>query len=92
MSEKTTRQVELFDTSLRDGLQQPDLEISVPKAVMLPQRMATFGVRYAEIGFAVANQFVSDLTTALASIQTDGMQLALFGRTRVPERIFCLRL
>ena len=33
-------QVELFDTSLRDGLQQPDLEISVPNAVMLLQRMA----------------------------------------------------
>ncbi len=75
-------QVELFDTSLRDGLQQPDLEISVPNAVMLLQRMAAFGVRYAEIGFAGANQFVTELTTALAPVQTDGMQLALFGRTR----------
>jgi 2-isopropylmalate synthase len=76
------RQVELFDTSLRDGLQQPDLEISVPNAVLLLQRMAAFGVRYAEIGFAGANQFVSDLTSALASVDTGGMQLALFGRTR----------
>ena len=82
MTEKSIRQVELFDTSLRDGLQQPDLEISVPNAVMLLQRMATFGVRYAEIGFAGANQFVSDLTTALTSVDTDGMLLALFGRTR----------
>jgi 2-isopropylmalate synthase len=82
MKENTTRQVELFDTSLRDGLQQPDLEISIPNAVMLLQRMAAFGVRYAEIGFAGANQFVSDLTTALTPVQTDGMQLALFGRTR----------
>ena len=75
-------QVELFDTSLRDGMQQPDLEISVPNAVLLLQRMAAFGVRYAEIGFAGANQFVSDLTAALTSVGTDGMQLALFGRTR----------
>jgi len=82
MSESKVRKVELFDTSLRDGLQQPDLEISVPNAVMLLQRMAAFGVRYAEIGFAGANQFVSDLTSALASVDTDGMQLALFGRTR----------
>jgi 2-isopropylmalate synthase len=78
----TPRQVELFDTSLRDGLQQPELEISVPNAVLLLQRMAAFGVRYAEIGFAGANQFVSDLTSALVSVDTGSMQLALFGRTR----------
>ena len=74
--------VELFDTSLRDGLQQPDLEISVPNAVQLLQRMAAFGVRYAEIGFAGANQFVTDLTAAVDSVDTGTMRLALFGRSR----------
>jgi 2-isopropylmalate synthase len=82
MSESKARKVELFDTSLRDGMQQPNLDISVPNAVMLLQRMGAFGVRYAEIGFAGANQFVSDLTGALASVDTGAMQLALFGRTR----------
>ena len=65
MDEAKVRKVELFDTSLRDGLQQPNLEISVPNAVMLLQRMGAFGVHYAEIGFAGANQFVADLTRAL---------------------------
>ena len=82
MTETKARKVELFDTSLRDGLQQPNLEISVPNAVMLLQRMGAFGVRYAEIGFAGSNQFVADLTGALASIDTGAMQLALFGRSR----------
>jgi 2-isopropylmalate synthase len=82
MTESKVRKVELFDTSLRDGLQQPNLEISVPNAVMLLQRMGSFGVRYAEIGFAGANQFVTDLTGALESVDTGAMQLALFGRTR----------
>jgi 2-isopropylmalate synthase len=77
-----TRRVELFDTSLRDGLQQPNIQISVPNAVGLLQRMAAFGIHYAEIGFAGANQFVSDLTLALASVDTGAMKLALFGRTR----------
>jgi 2-isopropylmalate synthase len=77
-----TRIVELFDTSLRDGLQQPNLEISVPNAVLLLQRMGQFGVRYAEIGFAGANQFVGDLATALEDAGTGAMKLALFGRTR----------
>ncbi|MGA2570142.1 MAG: alpha-isopropylmalate synthase regulatory domain-containing protein [Terracidiphilus sp.] len=76
------RKVELFDTSLRDGLQQPDLEISVPNAVVLLQRMAAFGVHYAEIGFAGANQFVGELTQALEQADTGAMKLALFGRTR----------
>ncbi|MGA9060794.1 MAG: alpha-isopropylmalate synthase regulatory domain-containing protein [Terracidiphilus sp.] len=82
MTENTIRKVELFDTSLRDGLQQPDLEISVPNAVLLLQRMAAFGVHYAEVGFAGANLFVGDLTDALDSVDTGAMKLALFGRTR----------
>ena len=54
----------------------------MPNAVLLLQRMAAFGVRYAEIGFAGANQFVADLTAALDSVDTGAMKLALFGRTR----------
>ena len=82
MKETGTRKVELFETSLRDGMQQPNLEISVPSAVALLQRMSAFGVHYAEIGFAGANQFTSELTGALRSANTDAMKLALFGRTR----------
>jgi 2-isopropylmalate synthase len=44
--------------------------------------MGTFGVSYAEIGFAGANQFVSDLTSAMQSVETGEMKLALFGRSR----------
>jgi 2-isopropylmalate synthase len=72
----------LFDTSLRDGLQQPGLEISIPNAIGLLQRMSGFGVRYAEIGFAGATRFVGELTTALAKAETGPIKLALFGRTR----------
>ena len=82
MLQPVNRKIELFDTSLRDGMQQPNLEISVPNAVLLLQRMGAFGVHFAEIGFAGAHQFVADLTQALARVDTGGMQLALFGRTR----------
>jgi 2-isopropylmalate synthase len=82
MTESKAKRIELFDTSLRDGLQQPNLDISVPNAVRLLQRMGSFGVSYAEIGFAGANQFVSDLTSAMESVETGTMKLALFGRSR----------
>jgi 2-isopropylmalate synthase len=82
MKQAETRKVELFDTSLRDGMQQPNIDISVPNAVSLLQRMGAFGVHYAEIGFAGANKFVADLTGALSSVDTGAMKLALFGRTR----------
>ncbi|MGA7858049.1 MAG: hypothetical protein WCA11_09000, partial [Terracidiphilus sp.] len=82
MKDAIARKVELFDTSLRDGMQQPNIDISVPNAVGLLQRMANFGVRYAEVGFAGANRFVADITTALGSVDTGAMRLALFGRTR----------
>lgn len=82
MNEWGKRQVELFDTSLRDGMQQPNLDISVPNAVKLLQRMGTFGVHYAEIGFAGAHQFVEHLTDELRDADTDTMKLALCGRTR----------
>ena len=84
MNDGNTRQVELFDTSLRDGMQQPNLEISVPNAVSLLHRMSAFGVHYAEIGFAGANQFVTDLTPSLDAADMGAMKLALFGRTRAP--------
>src|SRR5215469_14268379 len=91
MNDAQPRKVELFDTSLRDGMQQPNLEISVPNAISLLHRMSAFGVRYAEIGFAGANQFVSDLTPALDDMEMGlaagnrgAMKLALFGRTRSP--------
>ena len=79
---ENARKVELFDTSLRDGLQQPNLQISVPNAIGLLRRMAAFGIHYAEIGFAGANQFVTDLTQAVTSADTGKMKLALFGRSR----------
>ncbi|MGB6973882.1 MAG: alpha-isopropylmalate synthase regulatory domain-containing protein [Terracidiphilus sp.] len=82
MTPNQTPKVELFDTSLRDGLQQPNLEISVSGALTLLERMSAFGVRYAEIGFAGANQFVADLTRILATADTGPIRLALFGRTR----------
>lgn len=79
--------VEIYDTSLRDGLQQPNLDISVPNAVQLLEHMSRFGVHYAEIGFAGANQFAEDLTRALdtvdvGAVDTGAMKLTLFGRTR----------
>src|SRR5260370_1148942 len=82
MTNSSVPQVELFDTSLRDGMQQPNLEISVPGAVSLLQRMSAFGVHYAEIGFAGAHQFVGDLTHALENTDTGALRLALFGRSR----------
>ena len=82
MDKQQTRTVEVYDTSLRDGLQQPNLDISIPNAVMLLQHMGSFGVHFAEIGFAGANQFAEDLTFALKSVDTGAMKLALFGRTR----------
>jgi len=82
MTQASTRKVEIFETSLRDGMQQPNIDISVPNAVSLLQRMSAFGVHYAEIGFAGSNQFVTELTGALDSALTGKMKLALFGRTR----------
>ncbi len=79
---ENARKIEVFDTSLRDGMQQPNIDISVPNAVGLLERMAAFGIHYAEIGFAGANQFVGDLAAALQPVDTGAMKLALFGRTR----------
>jgi 2-isopropylmalate synthase len=81
-SSSSPRKVEIFDTSLRDGLQQPNLEISIPNAVGLLERMGTFGVHYAEIGFAGANTFSIELARALAAVDTGKTNLAFFGRTR----------
>ena len=55
MADTKARTVELFDASLRDGMQQPNIEISAPNAVGFLQRMAAFGVQYAEIGIDMSH-------------------------------------
>ncbi len=83
MKETKARQVELFDTSLRDGLQQPDLEISVPNAVLL--LAAHGGVRRALRRDRICRRQPvcrrSHRRARLRSIPAR-MKLALFGRTR----------
>lgn len=80
------RKIEVYDTSLRDGLQQPNLDISVPNAVQLLEHMASFGVHCAEIGFAGANQFAEDLTTALENVDTGADQAGALRPYARPRR------
>ena len=58
--------IELFDTSLRDGMQQPNLEISVANAVGLLQRMGAFGVKARRSGLQGPINLSMILTTGVA--------------------------
>ena len=83
MNEPNPRQMELFDTSLRDGMQQPNLEISVPeRGVAFCSACPRLACTMPRSDSPGRNQFVSDLTRALEDADTGAMKLALFGRSR----------
>jgi 2-isopropylmalate synthase len=82
MTSQNNTAVEIFDTTFRDGLQGQRSEISVRNALKIIKLMAILGFRYAELGFACANEFARQLIAAALKEDLGQMKIAAFGRTR----------
>lgn len=76
--------IELYDTTLRDGLQN-GLEISLVDAIRFFEYFATMGIDYFEAGFASADPRHKEriiVLTNLAKEKYPQVKIAAFGRTR----------
>ena len=78
-------QVEIFDTTLRDGCQLEGVSVTVEDKLRIAEQLDRLGVTYIEGGWPGANpkdaEFFRRAVTEL-SLQT--AQLAAFGSTRRP--------
>jgi 2-isopropylmalate synthase len=74
--------VEIYDTTLRDGMQGEGMSLSVDEKVRVAHALDQLGVDYIEAGFPSSNPKEQELFDRLATETFDHAQIAAFGMTR----------
>ncbi|HWV37521.1 MAG TPA: LeuA family protein [Vulgatibacter sp.] len=86
---KGRRRVDLFDESLRDGLQSPSVtDPSVEEKLRIVQLMADLGITAADVGLPCAGKRAYDDVTAIATYVRDNrlpLRVCAAGRTVVSD-------
>jgi 2-isopropylmalate synthase len=74
--------VKILGTLFRDGLQNAAMNISFGKAMDIIRWKSSLGFHFAELGFAVGNEFSDSIIKAALKEDLGQMKVAVFGRTR----------
>ena len=74
--------IEIYDTTLRDGLQREGMSLSVGEQLAIAQRLAAAGVEYIEAGFPASNPKHAEFFDLLAREDLGDSKATAFGMTR----------
>ncbi|MQG89050.1 MAG: citramalate synthase, partial [SAR202 cluster bacterium] len=77
-----TKNVELYDTTLRDGTQQEGISLSVEDKLAITKRLDSLGVHVIEGGYAGANPKDDEYFRRVTELDLDHAEIAAFGNTR----------
>jgi len=80
------KQIEIYDTTLRDGSQGEGISFSVEDKVRIAKRLDAFGVDYIEGGWPGSNPKDVDFFQVMKGVTLAHAKLAAFGSTRRPHR------
>ena len=75
-------QLEIYDTTLRDGTQQEGISLSVDDKLAIAARLDALGVHYIEGGFAGANPKDDELFQRVRNLDLKNAVMTAFGSTR----------
>jgi len=75
-------QVQLYDTTLRDGMQGQGMSLSAAEKVRVVQALDRLGVDFVEAGFPSSNPKEAELFALLAEVELERAQVCAFGMTR----------
>jgi len=75
-------QVDLYDTTLRDGMQGQGMSLSAAEKVRVAQALDRLGIGYVEAGFPTSNPKEAELFRLLAGIEFERALVCAFGMTR----------
>jgi 2-isopropylmalate synthase len=75
-------QIQLYDTTLRDGTQREGLSLSVEDKLKIARELDTFGVHYIEGGWPGSNPKDAEFFRRVADIKLHNAKVAAFGSTR----------
>src|SRR5579875_1957972 len=79
-------QIDIYDTTLRDGSQGEGISFSVEDKVRIARRLDAFGVDYIEGGWPGSNPKDIEFFDRMKSVSLSHAKLAAFGSTRRPNR------
>jgi 2-isopropylmalate synthase len=74
--------VQLYDTTLRDGMQGQGMSLSAAEKIRVVQALDALGVHFIEAGFPDSNPKELELFERLAEIELASATVAAFGMTR----------
>jgi len=74
--------VELYDTTLRDGAQSESVSFTLEDKLRIVERLDSFGVRYIEGGWPGSNPRDEEFFRAVRGLRLDQARIAAFGSTR----------
>jgi 2-isopropylmalate synthase len=74
--------MKIYDTTLRDGTQSPDLNLSVKDKVYFALALDKFGVDYIELGWPGSNPKDMDAFTEITEYKLAHAKICAFGSTR----------
>jgi 2-isopropylmalate synthase len=77
-----TRRVQLYDTTLRDGMQQEGMSVSVDEKVRIALKLDELGVQFIEGGFPASNPKEVDFFRRMGDQRLVNAELVAFGMTR----------
>jgi 2-isopropylmalate synthase len=74
--------VQLYDTTLRDGMQGQGMSLSAAEKVRVVQALDRLGIQFVEAGFPSSNPKEEELFELLASVDLENASVCAFGMTR----------
>jgi 2-isopropylmalate synthase len=75
-------QVQIYDTTLRDGMQGEGMSLSVDEKLRVAHALDSLGVHFVEAGFPSSNPKEEAFFELLASERFENAEIAAFGMTR----------
>ena len=80
------RQVKIYDTTLRDGTQAEDFNLSLADKIRIAQKLAQLGIHYIEGGWPGSNPKDKDFFAEIRNYDLNGSRIAAFGSTHHKNR------
>lgn len=78
--------IHLYDTTLRDGAQSEDVNLSATDKVRIARQLDYLGMDYIEGGWPGANPVETEFFKAMKDVELRNARLAAFGSTHHPAR------
>src|SRR5687767_2153750 len=78
----TTRRIEIYDTTLRDGTQGEGFNLSLQDKLLIAQKLDDLGVDYIEGGFPLSNPKDAAFFVEVRALKLKHAKVAAFGMTR----------